>query len=152
MRVIRDDLKAITGEQRIEIGVGASRMMEFDGETADASQPSHIALEQLHFGSTPDPVTVASAIGDTVGLQGKILFDASPSVNVVTYELRTCLGTTYRVSDETVVESLDAKTPPLQFLTKAGLSTSGASRLFRIYAITSDGNEKGSPNIRITRP
>ena len=139
------------------INVSYLRMKQYRTVVVSRLDPANALLQSIPAitpppGSTPDPVGNIVVIWDAAQSKGKIDFTASPSANLATYELRTCIGSTYRTQDETVVTSILSNASLLQFLTNVGLTTSGASRLFRIYAITDDGNEKGSPNIRITRP
>lgn len=44
------------------------------------------------------------------------------------------------------------KAAPREFLTAAGLATSGATARFRIYVIQETDNERGSETVTVTRP
>ena len=101
-------------------------------------------------GSTPDAVT-ATGIWDVPTQQAKITFTASTEPNLDHYELRMSLGPTYSTENETVVASL-APTDPREFLTDAGLTSSGEVASFKVYVITTSSNEAGSNAVAVTRP
>ena len=101
-------------------------------------------------GSTPVGVTI-SAVWDDAQQKARITFTASPSANVVRYELRFCPGPTYDTNLESVVASI-LPTDPLEFLTDAGLAAPGNTASFKVYTITATGNEKGSNAVSVTRP
>jgi len=101
-------------------------------------------------GSTPDGVTINGGWDALLG-QGKINFGASTSADVVQLELRVCSGPTYSTDLESVVASL-LPTDPRQFVTLAALAAPGNVASFKVYVITTTGNEKGSNTLVITRP
>ena len=101
-------------------------------------------------GSTPDGVTISGAWDALLG-QAKINVGASTSADVVRLELRVCSGATFDTNLENVVASL-TPAQPREFLTLADLAASGNIASFRVYEITSTGNEKGSNTVVITRP
>ena len=101
-------------------------------------------------GSTPDGVTINGG-WDALLAQAKINFGPSTSADVVQLELRVCSGVNYSTDLESVVASL-TPTDPREFLTLAALAASGNIASFKVYEITSTGNEKGSNTVVITRP
>ncbi len=101
-------------------------------------------------GSTPDAV---HAVGtwNVPTLQGKITWDESTNANLVRYEIRFCSGPDYSGDNESVLGSLFPE-DPREFLTDAGLTNPGNVASFKVYVITSTGNEKGSNAVSVTRP
>ena len=103
-------------------------------------------------GSTPDAVTVTADVWDAVLGKAKMNFTASPTPNIDHYSLRTAPGPVYKVKNESVLASLAPTAAPLQFLTDVGLEIPNSKALYRIYTVTMDGHEKGTPTLTITRP
>lgn len=101
-------------------------------------------------GSTPDAVS-ANGSWDATLVSAKLTWSASPDANLVEYEIRFSPGPNYSTETETVVGNV-APTAPREFLTNAGLSSSGDVASFKVYVILSTGNEKGSNTVTITRP
>ena len=101
-------------------------------------------------GSTPDGVTINGVWVPLLSM-AEITFGPSSSTDVVKYELRVCSGPTYDTNLESVVGFLlpDA---PLKFTTDAALAAPGNVAGFRVYTITTTGNEKGSNTAIVTRP
>lgn len=101
-------------------------------------------------GSTPDGVII-NGVWVPLLAMAEITFGASSSTDVARYELRVCSGSTYDTNLESVVASL-IPTDPLKFTTDAALAVSGNIAGFKVYTITTSGNEKGSNTVVITRP
>jgi hypothetical protein len=80
-----------------------------------------------------------------------ITFVPSPSASVVRHELRFVAGPDYAADDESIVASIPTSNPP-QFETIVGLTTPGITASYRVYAITTDGNERASNTVVISRP
>ena len=100
-------------------------------------------------GSTPKAV-VLSWVWNPATLMADFSWSASDNPNLKQYELRACDPPTYRAADEVLVANI----PETQttFSSAFGLDASGAVKLFKVYVITDDDNEKGSNVARITRP
>ena len=101
-------------------------------------------------GSTPDPVNLGGA-WDTTLKMAHLTYTASTDPHLAEYQLRVSLGGTgYSAADESVV----ATNPPgiLFFNTDTGLVASGSTAFFKVYVITTTGNEKGSKTLKIVRP
>lgn len=102
-------------------------------------------------GATPTGVTINAAWN--AGLAAaEITFAASPSANVVEYEVRVVPGPDYDGDDEVVVGNIPAGPGPFTFHTAAALSAAGNVASFKVYAINDTGNEKGSNAATVTRP
>ena len=101
-------------------------------------------------GSTPDSV---EASGEWNAASGKavITYTASETLAVASYQLRYSPGNTYKTSDEEAVLTNAATVTPREFRTTTGLAASGSVANYRVYAVTSDGNEAGSATVKITR-
>jgi len=101
-------------------------------------------------GSTPDPV-VASASWDLTLLMAKITFTASLDPNLFQYEIRACFGPNYSTENESVIGNVAAGAPR-EFTTLENLSAPGSTVSYRVYVLTTTGNEKGSNTVLVTRP
>ena len=101
-------------------------------------------------GSTPDGV-IATAVWDAVLQAVKITWTASADANLSAYQIRFCAGPNYSTDNETVLGSVDPAAAR-EFVTSTGLSDPGIVVSFKVYVITSTGNEKGSNTVTVTRP
>jgi len=101
-------------------------------------------------GSTPDAVS-ATGIWNAPTTQGKITWTASTAADLYQYEIRWSPGSSYSAEDEVVIGNI-APAGPLEFFTLQGLGLPGAQSVFKVYVVTTTGNEKGSNTVKITRP
>ena len=101
-------------------------------------------------GATPDPVT-ANISWDAPQQKAKLMWPASTDPNLSHYEVRFCAGPTYSTEDESTLGTI-IPAEPREFLTDAGLVTSGDIASFKVYVVLTTGNEKGSNTVTITRP
>lgn len=101
-------------------------------------------------GSTPDAV-VASATWDVTLGMAKITFTASVDPNLFQYEIRSCVGPSYSTDNETVIGNV-GPTALREFLSLDNLSAPGSVVTYKVYVITTTGNEKGSNTVLVTRP
>lgn len=101
-------------------------------------------------GSTPDAVT-AKGSWIVASLMAKLLWTASSDANLLRYEIRFCAGPNYSTDNESVIGTVLAG-GLLEFLTDSGLTTPGSTASFKVYVVTTTGNEKGSNTLVITRP
>lgn len=100
-------------------------------------------------GSTPDPVVLSgmySATDETAHMS----WTASTNPRLKHYAVRACDPPRYRAVDETAVQLVPAGTTTL--VTNFGLTVPGAVKLFKVYVVTEDDNEKGSNSVKVTRP
>lgn len=100
-------------------------------------------------GSTPDAV-VLSGQWDDVNTFAQLNWTASSDPNLTSYDIRMSPGPTYSTSDETVVDSVIPGT--LGYTTLEGLELPGSTAGYKVYVVTSTGNEKGSNAVIISRP
>lgn len=117
-----------------------------------ANDPLVLTLPRLspEPGSTPDAVN-ATGVWNIPTTQGKITWDASTAGDLAQYEVRWSPGSSYNSADEVVLGNF-APTDPREFFTLQGLGAAGAVSVFKVYVITTTGNEKGSNVAKITRP
>jgi len=101
-------------------------------------------------GSTPDAVTLNGS-WIVVSLMAKLLWTLSTHANLLRYEIRFCAGPNYSTDNESVIGSV-LPGALLEFLTDAGLTAPGNVASFKVYVITTTGNEKGSNTVVISRP
>ena len=101
-------------------------------------------------GSTPDAVTLNGS-WIVLSLMAKLLWTLSNHANLLRYEIRFCAGPNYSSDNESVLGSV-LPGDLLEFLTDAGLTAPGNVASFKVYVITTTGNEKGSNTVTITRP
>lgn len=101
-------------------------------------------------GSTPAGVTI-NVVWDPVLLMAKITWSLSSAADLFQYEIRFCAGPNYDTDTENVIGNV-SPTDPREFLTLAGLAAAGNVASFKVYVITTTGNEKGSNAVAVTRP
>jgi len=101
-------------------------------------------------GSTPDAVTANGSYNAALGM-AEITFSESTDPNLQEYEIRFCSGPVYSTETEAVAGNVPAGAPRV-FLTNAALSAPGNIASFRVYVITTTGNEKGSNTVTVLRP
>ena len=99
-------------------------------------------------GSTPAAV-VLSGSWDSVGVQGSLSCTAPTGPNLDHLTLKYS-PVPYRESTASVVDNFPIT--QLTFLTTFGLIHAGAVADYKIYVVTTTGNQKGSNTVRITRP
>lgn len=102
-------------------------------------------------GSTPDAVNI-SAVWNAGLSKAVVTYTASTNPNLQEYELRASFGgTKYNVDTASVVGShLAGDLTP--FETNTGLVASGSKAFYKVFVITTTGNEKGSNTASVTRP
>ncbi|KAF0181139.1 MAG: hypothetical protein FD161_445 [Limisphaerales bacterium] len=117
-----------------------------------ADSPLVLTLPKLtpDPGSTPDPVN-ATGIWNAPTTQAKITWTLSPAADLEKYEIRWSPGSTYQSENEVVIGTVAAG-GTLEFFTAQGLGQVGAVSVFKVYVLTTTGNERGSNVVKITRP
>ena len=101
-------------------------------------------------GSTPDAVT-ANGSWIVASLMAKLLWTLSTDANLLHYEIRFCAGANYSTENESLIGTV-LPGGLLEFLTDAGLTTPGSTASFKVYVVTTTGNERGSNTVVVTRP
>ncbi len=101
-------------------------------------------------GSTPDAVT-ASGSWIVAQSQAKLTWTESTNPNLSGYDIRFCSGPNYSTDNESIIGSV-LPGATLEFLTDTGLTSPGNVASFKVYVVTTTGNEKGSNTVTITRP
>lgn len=101
-------------------------------------------------GATPDAV-VATFAWDPVLVKVKITWTASTDADLSQYEVRFCAGPNYSTDVEGVIGNIQPS-DPREFFTDTGLPAPGNVASFKVYVITTTGNEKGSNDVAVTRP
>ena len=116
-----------------------------------ATDPLVVTLPKLtpEAGSTPDAV-VANGLWNVPTTQGKLTWSEPTSPDIVQVEVRWSPGPTYDATTEVVLANL-APTDPREYFTTQGLLAVGDVSNFKIYVLTSTGNERGSNTVKITR-
>lgn len=104
----------------------------------------------VEAGSTPAAVT-ANGSWIVAQLMAKVLWSESTDANLLHYEIRFCAGPNYSAENESVIGTVQPA-DPREFLTDAGLTTPGSTSSFKVYVVTTTGNEKGSNTVVVTRP
>lgn len=118
----------------------------------EKTHPLFVTLPRLTPlpGSTPSNV-VANAVWDVAQQKARVTWTASTDANLDHYEVRFCPGPNYSTEDESTVASIDPGNPR-ELLTDAGLTSPGATASFKVYVVTTTGNESGSNAVSVTRP
>ena len=83
--------------------------------------------------------------------QAHVVYDASPDVDLVRYELRGNAGATFK-SAYAVVIATNAPGDAREFTTGFGLTQPGAKVSLAVYVILNTGNESGSAAFTVVRP
>lgn len=142
------------GERDVQLPVIKSRLVQYRqiilGMFA-AGDPLILSLPKVTppAGSTPAAVNV-SWVWNAGTEMADFTWSASTNAQLKEYQLRSCDIPTYRTSEEVVVATI-AKTETTTS-TNEGLLAPGSSKLFKLYVVTNDLNEKGSAVQRVTRP
>ncbi len=135
-----DPLRDRFVQYRQAIGVEYGPLHPFTTTLPDLTPPP---------GSTPAAVPLSGGWNATTG-QAEFSWPASTEPNIVEFELRVSLGSTYDAGTATVVGNATPGT--LSMNTTAGLAASGDVASFKLFVILSTGNAAGSNTITITRP
>ncbi|MEY3895191.1 MAG: hypothetical protein RLZZ214_710 [Verrucomicrobiota bacterium] len=111
-----------------------------------------ITLPRLTPQPGPAPGTVKLS-GNFNPVTGKAELAWTPSTDpaVSSLQLRACVGASYQAEDETILTTYPASGPH-GWTGTFGLGSPGSATAFKIFSITSDGSEKGSNAVRISRP
>jgi hypothetical protein len=99
---------------------------------------------------TPKAVVQPIIAYDDVKKAAVVTFKASPTKSVTSYELRYSPDIPYKSENETTVATTD--TTKLELETTEGLKAPGDEANYKVYAITDDGNAKGSKTLLVKRP
>lgn len=103
-------------------------------------------------GSTPK-ATVLSAAWNGATDMLDLAWVASTNPELKEYQLRSCDPPKYLTSLEAPVATfLKTETTASLDGATAGLGVSGAVKLYKLYVVTNDDNEKGSKSVTVTRP
>lgn len=100
-------------------------------------------------GATPKAVNL-SWVWNAGTEMADLSWSASDNPNLKEYQVRACDPPTYKAAEEVTVDTI-AKTQTT-FSTNEGLGVSGAVKLFKVYVVTEDDNEKGSKSVKVTVP
>lgn len=100
-------------------------------------------------GSTPDAVR-ANGVWNAATSQGKLTWDASTAADLYQYEVRWSPGAGYDAASEVVLANI-GKDDPREFFTTQGLGAIGDLSVFKVFVVTSTGNERGSNMVKIKR-
>lgn len=100
-------------------------------------------------GSTPAPVNL-SGDWDAGLVKALLQYSASVDPDLDHYSVRYHPGPRYKAAEEQTVASVPAGT--LSFATDFGLIASGSLAWFKVYVVTTTGNEKGSNAVKVIRP
>ena len=112
---------------------------------------TNIPMYTIDSGPAAQAVLNAGATWNATTQSAGITWQASPSVNIEEYSVRTAPLPSYKGDDETVLGTV-GKDASLTFSTGAGLTASGSVALFKVYAVTATGRERASPTLKVTRP
>ena len=140
----RDDL---AGPMRI-------RLKEYRQAVQGAFPAGHALIDSLPAlspppGSTPDPVNL-SAVWNPATSKANLVWSASPNPDLLKYKICSHPGPRYKAADEFTVDSNVNKTATT-FATDSGLLAPGSVQYFKVYVVTTTGNEKGSNAVKVTR-
>ena len=100
-------------------------------------------------GTTPKPVVVSGAWDNQLG-QARLTWPAATASNVDKLQVRACTGGTYKAADEEIIADLPAATTHWEG--DWGLTAPGAIATFKVFVMTTTGNENGGKAVKIVRP
>lgn len=146
---------AIARQQRDDLVVPLrQRLKEYRQFVQGLFPAGHALIQSLPAlspppGSTPDPVS-ASAVWDAATGKAVLNWTAASAADLDTYSVRYHPGPAYKAAEEQVVASVP-KTATT-FATTFGLPAPGSVARFKVYVVTTTGNEKGSNTVSVTRP
>lgn len=101
-------------------------------------------------GSTPDAV-VANGVYNADTNEADLTWTENPVPNIASYQVRAVAGPEYEADDEEILATIPAS-GPRAYSTGYALLAPGTAASFKIYAITTEGNERGSNPVTVTRP
>jgi len=99
-------------------------------------------------GSTPAAVSLSGSWVDADTI-GRLTWAASTNPNLDHYSIRYHPGPTYKATEEQSVTTVAAGIETLD--TAYGLVASGSVAWFKVYVVTTTGNEKGSNAVKVIR-
>jgi hypothetical protein len=116
--------------------------------------PGHALVQSLPAirpapGSTPHAVQLSGLWSDALG-KAHLQWSISDNAQLDHYSIRSCDPPRYRAVDEATVSNVAAGTQ--EFDTDLGLSAPGSAKIFKVYVVTVDDNEKGSNAVKVTHP
>lgn len=129
------------------------RMKQYRLLVAAALPPGHALSQTIPAltpapGSTPDPVSLSGSWNAGTDM-GDLVWTASAEPDLDYYSVRYHPGPRYKAGEEQTVDSVPAGTE--EFSTDFGLVAPGSVAWFKVYVVTTTGNEKGSNAVKITR-
>ena len=80
-----------------------------------------------------------------------ITFVPSAITNVESYQLRYSSASVYKSAEESVVTTIPLMQNVKEFVIVTGLAATDSTANFKVYALTSDGNERGSNAVKVMR-
>ena len=101
-------------------------------------------------GHTP-PAPVLSGTLDPATDQAVLAWGPSADPAVTTFQLRASVGPDYEAEDDVIIDDFPAAGPHT-WTGSFGLDLPGTAATFKLYALTAEGNEKGSNSVTLTRP
>lgn len=100
-------------------------------------------------GSTPVAVQLSGLWSGSLQ-KAHLEWTASDNPDLDHYSVRSCDPPRYRAQDEATVENVAAGT--LELDTDLGLLAPGSAKIFKVYVVTTEDNEKGSNSVKVTHP
>lgn len=101
-------------------------------------------------GSTPDPVALSGA-WNAAQTAAVLTWTASDNENLSGYSVRYHPGPTYKAAEEQAISGGTVGPTVTTLQTPVGLAAPGSVAHFKVYVLTSTGNEKGSNSVKVTR-
>ncbi len=100
-------------------------------------------------GTLPPPVVVTGAWDQQIGT-ARLTWAASTAPDLLKLQLRGCPGATFKASNEEIVADLPAGATHWEG--DWALSVPGSIASFKVYVMTTTGNENGGKAVKIVRP
>jgi hypothetical protein len=100
-------------------------------------------------GATPEPVNLSGS-WSAPDVKAALVWSASTRPDLDHYSVRYHPGPRYKADEEQTVSLVLPGTT--DFLTDFGLAASGSVAWYKVYVVTTTGNEKGSNAVKVIRP
>jgi hypothetical protein len=130
------------------------RLAQYRQAVLASFPPGHALIQSLPLirpapGSTPHAVQLSGLWSAGIG-KAHLEWTVSDNADLDHYSVRSCDPPRYRSADEATVGDVPAGTQ--EFDTDLGLLAPGSAKIFKVYVVTTEDNEKGSNAVKVTHP
>lgn len=116
---------------------------------ADSPALAHLPQLTPPKGTTPPPVVVTGAWDQQIS-KARLTWTASTAANLDKLQVRGCTGGTFKAENEEIIADLPANATHWEG--DWALTVPGSIASFKVYVMTTSGNENGGKAVKIIRP